>query len=133
MSNTNKKPTIIDNFNDILNVLKDNGLLTDERKAFLEKRIEVTAKKNASGSNGEKKLTKTQEANEGYKVAILDEMEVGKSYTITDMCKELPTCVELDSPNKVNALVKQLKDSGKVVRSEVKGKAYFTKVEVVGE
>lgn len=133
MTNTNRKPTIIDNFNDILNVLEENGLLTDERKAFLEKRIEVTAKKNASGSNGEKKLTKTQEANEGYKSAILEEMENGKSYTITDMCKELPTCAELDSPNKVNALVKQLKDSGKVVRSEIKGKAYFTKVEVVGE
>lgn len=132
MSNTNKKPTIIDNFNDILNVLEENGLLTDERKAFLEKRIEVTAKKNAN-SGGEKKLTKTQEANEGYKSAILDEMENGKAYTITDMCKELPTCAELDSPNKVNALVKQLKDSGKVVRTEIKGKAYFTKVEVVGE
>ena len=126
MSNTNKKPTIIDNFNDILNVLEENGLLTDERKAFLEKRIEVTAKKNASGVNGEKKLSKAQEQNELYKTAILNEMEKGKSYTITDMCKELPTCVELDSPNKVNALVKQMKDSGKIIRSEVKGKAYFT-------
>ena len=28
------------------------------------------------------------------------------------------------------AIVKKLKDSGKVVRSEVKGRAYFTKVEV---
>ncbi len=126
MSNTNKKPTIIDNFNDILNVLEENGLLTENRKAFLEKRIEVTAKKNAGGTNGEKKLTKAQEANEGYKAQILAEMEKGKSYTITDMCKELPTCAELDSPNKVNALVKQLKDSGKVIRTEVKGKAYFT-------
>lgn len=125
MANTNKKPTIVENFKDLIEVLEENGLLTDARKEFLEKRIEVTEKKNASGS-GEKKLTKAQEANEGYKSAILAEMEKGKSYTITDMCKELPTCVELDSPNKVNALVKQLKDSGKVIRSEVKGKAYFT-------
>jgi hypothetical protein len=125
MANTNKKPTIVDNFKDLIEVLEENGLLTEDRKAFLEKRIEITEKKNASG-NGEKKLSKTQEANEGYKSAILEEMEKGKSYTITDMCKELPTCVELASPNKVNALVKQLKDSGKVIRSEVKGKAYFT-------
>jgi hypothetical protein len=125
MANTNKKPTIIDNFNDILNVLEENGLLTDERKAFLEKRIEVTAKKNASGSNGEKKLTIEQKANEAHKVKILDSMEVGKPYTISDMLKMFVCCEGL-SQNKVNALVKQLKDSGKVIRSEVKGKAYFT-------
>ena len=125
MANTNKKPTIIDNFNDILNVLEENGLLTDERKAFLEKRIEVTAKKNASGSNGEKKLTKDQEQNEVYKTEILNSMEIGKSYTISDMLKMFVCCEGL-SQNKVNALVKQLKDAGKVIRSEVKGKAYFT-------
>lgn len=125
MANTNKKPTIVENFKDIIEVLEANGLLTDARREFLEKRIEVTEKKNAS-KGGEKKLSKAQEANEGYKTAILDEMEEGKSYTITDMCKELPTCVELASPNKVNALIKQLKDSGKVIRTEVKGKAYFT-------
>jgi hypothetical protein len=125
MSNTNKKPTIVQRFNEIKEILETNGLLTPDLEAFLDKRIEVTEKKNASG-NGEKKLSKAQEANEGYKTAILEEMEKGKSYTITDMCKELPTCVELASPNKVNALVKQLKDSGKVIRSEVKGKAYFT-------
>ena len=124
MSNSTKKPTIVQRFNEIKEILEANGLLTPDLEEFLDKRIEVTEKKNASG--GEKKLTKAQEANEGYKSAILAEMEKGKSYTITDMCKELPTCVELDSPNKVNALVKQLKDSGKVIRSEVKGKAYFT-------
>ena len=125
MANTNKK-TIVSYLNEIKEILDTNGLLTAELETFIDKRIEVTTKKNASGSNGEKKLTKTQEANENYKSAILEEMENGKSYTITDMCKELPTCVELASPNKVNALVKQLKDSGKVVRTEVKGKAYFT-------
>ena len=76
MANTNKKPTIVENFKDLIEVLEANGLLTDARKEFLEKRIEVTEKKNASG--GEKKLTKAQEANEGYKSAILAEMEKGK-------------------------------------------------------
>jgi hypothetical protein len=131
MSNTTKKPTIIDNFNDILNVLEENGLLTDDRKAFLEKRIEVTAKKNAS-SGGEKKLSKEQIANEGIKTEILNDMESGKAYTISDMIKVLPSCAML-SQNKVNALVKQLKDDGKVIRSEIKGRAYFTLAENVGE
>ena len=124
MANTNKKPTIVENFKDIIAALEDNGLLTDARKEFLEKRIEVTEKKNAS-KGGEKKLTKEQEQNEVYKTEILGSMEVGKSYTISDMLKMFACCETL-SQNKVNALVKQLKDSGKVVRTEVKGKAYFT-------
>ena len=124
MANTNKKPTIVENFKDIIAVLEENGLLTEDRKAFLEKRIEVTEKKNAS-KGGEKKLTKEQEQNEVYKTEILAEMEKDKSYTISDMLK-IFACCETLSQNKVNALVKQLKDAGKVVRTEVKGKAYFT-------
>ena len=87
-------------------------------------RIEVTEKKNAS-KGGEKKLSKEQIANEEIKSNILNEMEAGKSYTISDMLKSL-TCCEMLSQNKVNALVKQLKDEGKVIRTEAKGKAYFT-------
>ena len=125
MSNTNKKPTIVENFKDLIEVLEENGLLTEARKEFLEKRIAVTEKKNASGGNGEKKLTKEQEQNEVYKAEILASMEIGKSYTISDMLKMF-VCCETLSQNKVNALVKQLKDSGKVIRTEAKGKAYFT-------
>jgi DNA-directed RNA polymerase sigma subunit (sigma70/sigma32) len=124
MANTTKKPTIVENFKDIIKVLEENGLLTEDRKAFLEKRIEVTEKKNAS-KGGEKKLSKEQIANEEIKSNILNEMEAGKSYTISDMLKSL-NCCEMLSQNKVNALVKQLKDEGKVIRTEAKGKAYFT-------
>lgn len=124
MANTNKKPTIVENFKDLIEVLEANGLLTEDRKAFLEKRIEVTEKKNAS-KGGEKKLSKEQIANEEIKSNILKEMEKDRVYTISDMLKTLPCC-EMLSQNKVNALVKQLKDEGKVIRTEVKGKAYFT-------
>lgn len=124
MANTTKKPTIVQRLNEIKEILETNGLLTPDLEEFLDKRIEVTEKKNASG-NSEKKLTKAQEANESYKSAILDEMKKDKSYTISDMLKTLPCC-EMLSQNKVNALVKQLKDEGKVIRSEIKGKAYFT-------
>ena len=125
MANTNKKPTIVDNFNTIKDILETNGLLTDELAEFIDKRIAVTEKKNASGG-GEKKLTKEQEQNEVYKAEILASMEVGKSYTITDMMKDFAVCENFPSSNKANALVKQLKDSGTVIRTEVKGKAYFT-------
>lgn len=125
MANTNKKPTIVENFKDLIEILEENGLLTDARKEFLEKRIAVTEKKNASGGNGEKKLTKDQMANAVIKTAILGEMVKGKPYTISEMLKALPCCADL-SQNKVNALVKQLKDEGAVIRTEEKGKAYFT-------
>ena len=132
MSNTNKKPTIIDNFNDILNVLEENGLLTADRKAFLEKRIEVTAKKNASGSNGEKKLTPTQIANKGIAKAIFDYLnESGKSLTISAMIKEIPACADL-SNQKINGILIREYNSEKYpnanpmfVRTEEKGVAYF--------
>lgn len=132
MSNTNKKPTIIDNFNDILNVLEENGLLTDERKAFLEKRIEVTAKKNASGSNGEKKLTPTQIANKGIAKAIFDYLNsTNKALTISAMIKEIPACADLNT-SKVNGVIMNLYDREKkpnpnpmLIRSEEKGVAKF--------
>lgn len=145
MSNTTKKPTIIDNFNDILNVLKENGLLTDERKAFLEKRIEVTAKKNASGANGEKKLTPTQVANKGIAKAIFDHLNsTNKALTISAMIKEIPACADL-SNQKVNGILMREYNSVKYpnanpmfVRAEEKGVAKFSAnpeyiAEVMGE
>ena len=131
MSNTNKKPTIIDNFNDILNVLEENGLLTDERKAFLEKRIEVTAKKNAS-NGGEKKLTPTQIANIGLGNAIYDYLKnSGKSMSISEMIKEIPACADLNT-SKVNGVIMNLYDREKkpnpnpmLIRTEEKGVAKF--------
>ena len=126
MANTNKK-TIVTYLEEIKEILDTNGLLTEELETFINKRIEVTAKKNASGSNGEKKLTKEQEQNEVYMTEILNSMEIGKSYTITDMMKEFAVCENFPSANKANALVKKLKDRGAVIRTEVKGKAYFTK------
>ena len=143
MANTNKKPTIVENFKDIIAVLEENGLLTEARKEFLEKRIAVTEKKNASGGNGEKKLTPTQIANKGIAKAIFDYLaDNGKSLTISQMIKEVPTCADL-SNQKINGILMREYNSEKYpnpnpmfVRSEVKGVAYFKvnpNYEVVGE
>ena len=132
MANTNKK-TINTEFQELITIVKNANISEEEKTAkveFLEKRIELNKKKNASGGG---KLSKSQEENAAYKAQILEEMENGKEYTIAEMSKELPTCIELDKPNKVNALVKQLKDAGLVIRTEKKGRAYFTKAEVEGE
>ena len=78
-----------------------------------------------SNSKGERKPTKTQIANEGFKEIILSNMEHGRLYTITELTKEIPFGEEL-STQRVSALVRQLKESGKVVRTEEKRKAYFS-------
>ena len=82
------------------------------------------AKKNSA----ERKPTATQTANEGYKVAILNAMESGKGYTITDLMKSVDAIADL-SNQRVSAIVRQMVESGSVTREEIKRKAYFTKVD----
>ena len=76
-------------------------------------------------SSGTRKPTANQIANEEMKTKIWDSMESGVRYQV----KELAKLVGMESFQKCSALVKQLKDSDKVARSEEKGVAYFTKVE----
>lgn len=72
-----------------------------------------------------RKPTATQRENSGIKVAILNGMEVGKSYTITELGKAIPELSEL-SNQRISALVRQLCESHEVVRNEIKRKAYFS-------
>ena len=90
--------------------------------AFLDERIAITEKKNANG--GERKPTKTQLENEGIKEQILSVMST-TPMTIGEIGKE----IGIDSNQKVSALVTQLIQANKVVRTEVKGKAYFALAE----
>jgi hypothetical protein len=92
--------------------------LTAEELKFLEERAEMHSKKNAS-----RKPTKAQEENEVIKSSILEFMEIGKPYTISEIQKG----VGLETNQKTSALVRQLKDVHLVTRSVVKGVAYFTK------
>ena len=121
--NTNKKITKAMRFEEMKNIFAemDRADLVE----FCEKQIELLAKKNTT-KEGEKKLTATQKANEGIKTEILDYMENDRPYTITAMIKEIP-CVAEFTNQKVSALVRDLVRNGKVVRTEVKGVAYFTK------
>lgn len=102
-----------------MNAVKENKEVYDKLDALKAS----IAKKNSA----EKKPTATQKANEGYKEAILDFMEVGKKYTITDLMKEVVELADL-SNQRVSALVRQLKEEGSVERTEEKRKAYFSKV-----
>ena len=109
------KMTIVEKYNSIIS--KCEGVLSTAELDFLRERAKLHAKKNAT-----RKPTKAQEENERIKADILDFMVSGQDYTVTDIMK----AVGLESNQKTSALVRQLKDEGKVVRKEVKGKAYFT-------
>ena len=78
-------------------------------------------------NSAERKPTATQTENVGLKNAIVEGMEVGKAYTISELMKSVPALADLTN-QRVSALVRQLKDEGKVTREEIKRKAYFTKV-----
>ena len=87
--------------------VKDNA----EMVAFIDHEIELLDKK---ASN--KKATKTQEANIGIKSTILTVLEGAKPMTVTEMQGASAELGEL-SNQKVSALVRQLVEAGKVVKT----------------
>ena len=116
----NKKMTQRDFYNEILAQYD----LTEAHREFIEGRLSALDKK--SGST--KKPTATQVANEGLKVAIVENMVKGEKYTISNLIKNIPALADLTN-QKVSALVRQLIKEGKVERTEVKGVAYFSLAE----
>ena len=88
----------------------------------LGKMKEQFVKKNSA----ERKPTANQVENAGLKDTIVSYLyETGVSATITDLMKGVPELAEL-SNQKVSALVRQLVEEGKVLRTEEKRKAYFS-------
>lgn len=121
--NTNKKITKAMRFAEMSKIFTDMG--RTDLAEFCDKQIELLAKKNTT-KDGEKRMTATQKANEDTKADILDSMADNTAYTITQMIKEFSSISDLTN-QKVSALMRQLVADGKVVRTEEKGVAYFTK------
>jgi hypothetical protein len=121
------KKTVVENFDaikDMLNGKTVEGYTLEDALSFLDKRIEITQKKNANrGENA--KPTKTQLENEDIKAVILSALStIGKPTTIGDLVK---SSAELSgySNQKISSLLTQLLKADKVERTEVKGKAYY--------
>ena len=104
-----------------INYVLGNCEVPADVKEKLEKMREQFVKKNSA----ERKPTAHQVENQGYKADILAYLGTVESATITDLMKAVPSLAEL-SNQRVSAIVRQLKDSGKVVREEIKRKAYFS-------
>ena len=115
----NKKMTKMQKFEMLskLDAVKSNPMLSE----FVAHEMELLSKKNSA----EKKPTAQQTANAGIQTAILENMEVNRLYTITEIIKSVPECADLTN-QRVSALVRQLVDAGKVIRTEDKRKAYFS-------
>lgn len=111
-----KKMTKKDYFNQLL---KNYDLTTDEIN-FINHEIELLENKNSSNN---KRMTANQKDNEKLKNDILDVMVDDTAYSVTDIQKLLG----LESNQKTSALLRQLKDDGKVIRFEEKRKAFFKK------
>lgn len=96
--------------------------------AEVREKLEALKTSIAKKNSAERKPTATQKANEGFKEAIANALEVGKAYTVTDIMKSVAEVSEL-SNQRVSALVRQMVENGTLERKEVKRKAYFSLVE----
>ncbi|MDE7346529.1 MAG: hypothetical protein K2N48_07300 [Muribaculaceae bacterium] len=98
------------------------GTTVADALEFIEKERDLLAKKNSA----DKKPTKTQEQNAGHKSLILDFLRVQtEGVTCTEIQKGVPEFADFNN-QKVAALVRQLKDEGRVIKDVVKGKSLFT-------
>ena len=125
-----KKMNMVEKFTAIkamLNGEPTEGFTLEDALEFLDGRIELTEKKNATG--GERKPTPQQMENEGLKGTIVSVLaELGTPTTIRDLQKCNTTLASL-SNQRISALLTQLIKAEKVVRTEVKGKAHFALAE----
>jgi hypothetical protein len=121
MANSVKKMTKADKYNMLKAIpsVAENPILVE----FLDHELELLAKKNSA----DKKPTAQQVANDGLKQSIIDGMEKGKLYTITDLIKSIPALADLTN-QRVSALVRQLIPNS-IERVEEKRKAYFKLVD----
>lgn len=110
------KMTQKDYFNEIIAVVSEAG--RDDLVKFCEDRIEKLSRK-----SGSKKPTKTQVENEGIKDTIVEVLGEIAPATATMIATDPRVNV---SNQKVSALLRQLIESGEVVKATDKGKSLFS-------
>ena len=140
---TNTKPTLRDHYNELsalVSLALESGIITsekaDEHISFINGRMEQLAKKNTT----DRKPTKTQVANVELAKNILEVMNCGQIYTVSEILKNLNDSTLTQS--KISAVIRPMltvtKDgtvnpNGVIERFEEKGKAYFRKLDLAEE
>ena len=128
VSMATKKITKKDMFNEIIKMMNGEQMSVSAQAVidFANHEIELLNKKSSSSSG---KPTKTQIENEGYKEVILEALATAdKPMTISEIMEYADGLAGLKN-QRVSALMTQLKNAGKVIRTEEKKKAYFSLAE----
>ena len=129
MANTTKVTTKVtkkDMFNEVIAIAK--SLDRQDIVDFAKHEIELLEKKASKSSQ-----TKTQKENEVLMKKIFEALEiVGRPVTITELQTEVTEMSEY-SNQKLSALLKKLKDCGKVKKTVDKKKSYFSIPTTEGE
>ena len=135
MNTSSVRLTKRDFYTAALNALTDDAVFTipkgegvveisgSQMAEFYKHEVELLDRKNTV----DKKPTKTQQANEGIKTAVLESMEDNRLYSISEMLKAFPVCADM-SNQKLSSLVRQMVADKQVERIEEKRKAFFRKV-----
>ena len=123
------KKTVVEMFEEILPLCA-----TEDQRALIETRIDITKKKNASGKTGEltPKQREKMEQNEGYKTAIVAVMSENVQYTPSDLVKLLNNPAIVNT-QKITPLLTALVEEKRLVKSTVKGRSVYALPSVEGE
>lgn len=117
------KKTVVQMYEGIL----ANYQLNDEDKAFIEKRIEITKKKNANRGNGE--LTPKQKeklaAEKVVEDKVLSVMDPGIQHSPSDLVK-LVGMESVPNTQKLTPRLTALVADGKLVKETVKGRSVYS-------
>lgn len=131
MAKKNEK-TIKEMFVEVAEILRAENVDREDLAVFIDGRIEILDKKTATKSKAAKEK---QEANATLKENIVSALaDAGKAVNITELKGYLAEydTTEYSTP-KISALLKQLKDEGKVERTMDKKTPYFAVVFVEPE
>lgn len=119
------KKTVVQMYNEVLALCE-----TDEQKAFIQKRIEITQKKNASKSTEPTPKQKEQmAANAATENAIVAAMDEGTAYSATDILKRI-SVEGVTSTQKLTPRLTALVEAGRITKATVKGRTLYSIVAV---
>ena len=109
---------------EVINAMLNEGFVQENAnyKAYLENELTLLDRKSSN-----KKATKTQEENEGIK-AVIESVLTSEGATVTEIQGRDAVLGNL-SNQRVSALLRQLIEAGKVVKTTDKKKSYFALAE----
>ena len=114
------KKTVVQMFEELLALCE-----TEEQREFVNKRIEITKKKNAGGGEPTEKQKAQMAVVEQTKTAIVTAMVEGATYTPSDLVKLLND-PSVTSTQKLTPMLTALVAENRMVKTSVKGRNMYS-------